>query len=113
MSLIVLFYLLCGALYAWRIPPFEGPDEAQHFAYITWLTEGKGLPPQGAAAWETPVEQEAGQPPLYYFLASLPARFVGVANPTATYRPNPHFVAPLPRSVPDNDNRALHYPTDG
>jgi hypothetical protein len=109
--IIVLGFLLLGGLYSWLVPPFEGPDEAQHFAYISWLAEGKGFPPQDRA-WETPIEQEAGQPPLYYLLASIPARLVGTTNPTAEYRLNPYFVGPLPRPVPDNDNRAIHYPED-
>ncbi len=110
---IILCYIILVGFYSWLIPPFEGPDEAQHFAYIEWLALGKGFPPQGDAAWETPIQQEAGQPPIYYFLASLPARLIGVDNPSAIYRENPYFVAPLPREFPDNDNRAIHYPTDG
>lgn len=109
---VLACFLLLGAFYSWSVPPFEGPDEAQHFAYVQWLAEGKGFPPQGDAAWETAIEQEAGQPPLYYLLASLPARWVGDADPPAVYRPNPHFVGPFPRTTFDNDNRAIHYPSD-
>jgi 4-amino-4-deoxy-L-arabinose transferase-like glycosyltransferase len=109
-ALVLFVFVVLSLLYIWIVPPFEGPDEAQHFAYVTWLIEEKSLPPQGEAAWETPVEQEAGQPPLYYLLASLPARLVDLNNPPATYHPNPHFVGPFPRTVPDNDNRAIHYP---
>ena len=112
--IVILFgYIILVGFYSWLIPPFEGPDEAQHFAYIEWLAQDKGFPPQGDAAWETPIQQEAGQPPIYYFLASLPARLAGIDNPPAVYRDNPYFVAPLPRETPDNDNRAIHYPTDG
>lgn len=105
-------FLLLGLIYISYVPPFEGPDEAQHFAYVRWLAEGRGFPPQGMAAWETPVEQEASQPPFYYLLASLPARLVDLEDPPAIYRPNPHFVAPLPRTAVDNDNRAIRYPSD-
>ena len=108
--LILLGFFLLGGIYVAFTPPFEGPDEAQHFAYISWLTEGRGFPPQGAAAWDTPIEQEAGQPPLYYLLASLPARLTGLTGPTAVYQPNPHFGSPTPRQAYDNDNRAIHYP---
>ncbi len=104
--------MVVSALYIYRMPPFEGPDEAQHFAYIVWLAEGKGLPPQGDAAWQTPVQQEAGQPPLYYFLAALPARLFDLQDPPAIYHPNPYFAAPLARERFDNDNRALHYPAE-
>ncbi len=112
LSGIVGLFLVLGIIYLWLVPPFEGPDEAQHFAYIKWLITEGSLPPQGDAAWETGVEQESGQPPFYYFIASLPARFVDITNPAAVYRPNPHFTGPLPRSDFDNDNRAIHYPSD-
>jgi 4-amino-4-deoxy-L-arabinose transferase-like glycosyltransferase len=109
---ILTAYVILVVIYSWRTPPFEGPDEPQHFAYITWLAEGKGFPPQGDAAWNTPIKQEAGQSPLYYLLASIPARLVGTAESPAVFRSNPHFVGIFPRIIPDNDNRAIHYPTD-
>ena len=112
LAAILAGFVLLGVVYCWSVPPFEGPDEAQHFAYIEWLAEGKGFPPQDDAAWNTAIKQEAGQPPLYYVLASIPARWAGVTNPRAAYRPNPHFVGPYPRTTFDNDNRAIHYPWD-
>lgn len=108
--LIITGFVLLAGLYGLLIPPFEGPDEAQHFAYIEWLVREGSFPPQGDAAWDTPVEQEGGQPPLYYLLASLPARLVDLDAPRAVYNPNPHFPAPLPRSRIDNDNRAINAP---
>jgi 4-amino-4-deoxy-L-arabinose transferase-like glycosyltransferase len=111
LALVALFVLL-SLFYMRSTPPFEGPDEAQHFAYVTWLAEGRGFPPQGEAAWKTALEQEASQPPFYYLLAAIPARLIDLDQPAATYRPNPHFPAPLDREVWDNDNRAIHYPED-
>ena len=111
--LIVLgIYLLLVTLFSWMTPPFEGPDEPQHYAYIEWLVEHNDFPPQGRASWDTPVQQESSQPPLYYLLASIPARLVGVTNPRAEYRPNPHPFLGFPLLYPDNDNRAIHYPQD-
>lgn len=112
LSGIIILFLVLGIIYLWLIPPFEGPDEAQHFAYIKWLVTESSLPPQGEAAWKIGIEQESGQPPFYYFIASLPARLLDITNPAAIYRPNPHFIGPLPRSVDDNANRAIHYPSD-
>jgi 4-amino-4-deoxy-L-arabinose transferase-like glycosyltransferase len=109
---ILAGYVLLVALYSGLIPPFEGPDGPQHWAYVAWLAEGKGLPPQGEAALETPVQQEASQPPLYYWLASLPARAVGVSHPPALFRPNPYFPSAAPGTVADNKNVAIHYPAD-
>ncbi|MCB8944603.1 MAG: hypothetical protein H6658_12705 [Ardenticatenaceae bacterium] len=110
--LILILFILFAGVHTYVIPPFEGPDEAQHYAYIRWLAEGKGFPPQGDAAWDTPIEQEGGQPPLYYLLASVPARLIDLDAPTAVYQVNPHFTGPFPRDFPDNDNRAIHYPND-
>jgi 4-amino-4-deoxy-L-arabinose transferase-like glycosyltransferase len=112
LAFILAGYVVLVGLYSWSTPPFEGPDESQHYAYITWLAEGKGFPPQGNAAWETPIQQEAGQSPLYYLLASFPTRLVGAVESPAVFRSNPHFGGPIPRIVPDNDNRAIHYPAD-
>lgn len=108
--LIVAGYLLLALLYNFYTPPYEGPDEPQHFAYVLWLAQRNAFPPQGDAAWETPVEQEASQPPFYYLLASIPARLVDLDDPPATFRPNPNFMGPFPRDFPDNDNHAIHYP---
>lgn len=108
---ILALFLLLALYYGRNFPPFEGPDEPQHFAYITWLVQQGNFPPQGDAAWETPMEQEAGQPPLYYLLASLPARLAGF-DPPAEYRPNPHFIGPFPRDNIDNDHRAIREPGD-
>ena len=112
LGVIVLAFFVLVLIYSWTTPPYEGPDEAQHYAYITWLAEGNGFPPQGDEAWKTEIKQESGQPPLYYLLASLAVRTIDFENPPATYRPNPHFVGPSPHAVFDNDNNAIHYLSD-
>ncbi len=109
---ILTGFTILSLFYTRAVPAFEGPDEPEHFAYAVWLAEGNGFPPQGEAAWETPVRQEAGQPPLYYFLASLLVRLVEYDTPTAEFRPNPHFPSSAPGHVPDNKNIAIHYPAD-
>jgi hypothetical protein len=111
---IIALYIVISAIYIWQVPHFEGPDERQHFAYIEWLAEGKGFPPQGDAAFKTLVEQEAGQSPLYYLLASIPARLIGITAPPIIYRENPHaFSGSGLGGLPDNENVAIHYPDDG
>ncbi|HSM55874.1 MAG TPA: hypothetical protein VK879_06940 [Candidatus Sulfomarinibacteraceae bacterium] len=109
LALIALGYVALALVYSIYTPPYEGPDEPQHFAYVMWLVQEGRFPPQGDAAWDTPVEQEASQPPLYYLLASIPARLVDLDDPAPTFRPNPNFVGPFPRDFVDNDNRAIHY----
>jgi hypothetical protein len=109
-AVIAAFVVLC-AVYVWAIPPLEGSDEFEHFAYVTWLIEQRDFPIQGEAGWTSPVRQESGQPPLYYLLASLPARLAGT-QPPVVFRPNPHFRYELDPTLPDNKNTALHYPAD-
>lgn len=115
---LVIWYVILVVIYSWLIPPFEYADEPRHLAYARWLAEGRGLPPQGAAAWETPIMQEAGQPPLLYALTAVPLRLLMAADPGALdrypliYRPNPTYFGPAPRIGPDNDNHALHIPSD-
>ncbi len=101
-------FTVLWAVYTWLIPPFEGPDGPQHWAYIVWLVEQGNFPPQGEAAWQTNVQQEAGQPPLYYLLALLPARLVGIDDPPATFQPNPHFPSNAPGTIPDNKMVAVY-----
>ncbi len=111
LPIITAAFVALAALYVWAIPPLEGSDEFEHFAYVTWLIEQRSFPIQGEAGWNTPVRQESGQPPLYYFLASLPARLAGT-QPPVVFRPNPYFRYDLDQTRPDNKNTALHYPTD-
>ena len=111
LTILIVFGVLV-ILYSWLTPPFEGSDEPQHFAYVEWLADGKGFPPQGDAAWDTPVQQEASQPPLYYLLASIPARLINRNDQQALYRPNPNFPSNAPGMTPDNKNIAIHYPAD-
>lgn len=109
LAAILLLFTGLSLLYSWAVPPLEGPDGPEHFAYIGWLTEGKGLPPQGAAAWATPVRQEGGQPPLYYWLSSWPLRWTGLDAVPAPV-PNPHFPSSAPGTVPDNKNVLIRDP---
>lgn len=102
LAFILMGFTILWAVYAWLIPPFEGPDGPQHWAYVVWLVEQRSFPPQGEAAWQTGVQQEAGQPPLYYLLAAIPAWLVGVDDPPATFVPNPYFPSSAPGIVPDN-----------
>ncbi len=112
LAMILLVFLSLSGLYNWLVPPFEGPDGPEHFAYIEWLINQRNFPPQGKAAWDTAVRQEASQPPLYYLIASIPARLIGISEPPATYQPNPHFPSSAPGTIPDNKNVAIHYPAD-
>lgn len=83
--LIVLAYLLVGAMYALEIPPWQAPDEPAHYNYVSQLAAGQlpiieagdydeayrnrivseGFPPDLSIESLT---YEDWQPPLYYLL---------------------------------------------
>lgn len=111
LSLVLVAFVALAAVYSWAIPPLEGSDEYEHYAYVNWLIEERRFPIQGEAGWNSPVRQESGQPPLYYLLASLPAR-LSQGPPPVIFRPNPYFRYDLDPTLPDNKNTALHYPAD-
>lgn len=88
LALIILAYLLIGALYALQTPDWQVPDEPAHYNYVRQLAEQGRLPelkmgdydqdylgqltsqrfPPGLSVQE--VEYEDHQPPLYYLLAT-------------------------------------------
>jgi 4-amino-4-deoxy-L-arabinose transferase-like glycosyltransferase len=65
------------AAYSAVVPAFEAPDEPGHFHYVERLAAGRGLPVQGANGDYDP---ELSQPPLYYALQALVARWVSPAG---------------------------------
>lgn len=116
LAAILVAFVVLAAVYSRLLPPYEYADGPRHVAYMRRLALGDGLPPQGAAAWETPIKQEAGQPPLYHALGALllaaqerlaPGSYD--AHPIR-FQPNPTYYGPQPRDYPDNDNIALHDP---
>ncbi|MGD8804505.1 MAG: glycosyltransferase family 39 protein [Chloroflexota bacterium] len=112
LAAVLVAFVAVTLIYIWLAPPFEGPDEPEHFGYVTWLAQGHGFPPQGDEAWSTPIRQEASQPPFYYSIAALLASLVDLEGPPAAFRPNPHFPSNAPGTVADNKNIAIHYPGD-
>lgn len=63
--------------YSLLMPIWEAPDEPAHFTYILHVLEHRSLP-----SYE--VTPEAGQPPLYYYLASVPLGILHRIVPGAT-----------------------------
>jgi len=85
---MVVVYMVVGALYALKTPPWEAPDEPAHYNYIAYLAENgrfpvlqegdypheyleeikaAQFPPEMSIA---PIRYEFHQPPLYYLLAA-------------------------------------------
>jgi 4-amino-4-deoxy-L-arabinose transferase-like glycosyltransferase len=88
LAVIVLGYLLVGALYAVKTPDWQVPDEPAHYSYIRQLAEERRFPVLEMGDYDQSyisrltterfppelsleaVEYEDWQPPLYYFLAA-------------------------------------------
>lgn len=84
---ILVLYLVVGALYAIATPIWQAPDEPAHYNYIRSLAEGRRVPVMEPGDYDQtylslltsegfppelpvdPLEYEDHQPPLYYVLA--------------------------------------------
>lgn len=71
LGVCLLVYLIVAVLYGVTIPIFETPDANGHYAYIHELTEGRGLPVQGAPSGKRVTGYVASHPPLYYALCAV------------------------------------------
>lgn len=96
-ALILLGYLVAGALYAIYTPPWQAPDEPAHFNYIRQVTEDGCCPRIEMGDWDNDylarlttsrfapdqlgrlesIQYEDHHPPLYYLLASLVYKLSG------------------------------------
>ncbi len=59
------------------LPVMEGSDEHLHFNYVEWLITENRLPERANYRTNSTV-QESGQPPLAYWLYSLPLRLLNI-----------------------------------
>ncbi|GAP63968.1 hypothetical protein ARMA_2391 [Ardenticatena maritima] len=107
---VVLFFLFAAGVYDWATPFFEKPDESEHFYFALHLAREQRLPVQSAASKSTPWKQEASQPPLYHWLASLVLWPLRDEIPYDALAENPHAAIGQPLA-PDNKNAFLHPPT--
>jgi hypothetical protein len=85
---IIIAYLIVGALYAWYTPIWQAPDEPAHYNYIRTLASGEGFPVMESGDYNQQLlqrltaerfprevsiellEYEDHQPPLYYLFAT-------------------------------------------
>jgi hypothetical protein len=110
LALILIFYTLLGVTYALTTPPFEASDELWHYPLIHHLADGNPLPvqvfdPAQAGPWN----QEASQPPLYYYLGAALTFWIDTGDMEQVRRLNPHVdTGVLTRD--GNINLAIHAP---
>ncbi|HEY3342241.1 MAG TPA: glycosyltransferase family 39 protein, partial [Anaerolineae bacterium] len=73
--LILAVFAISTFIQSVGVPIFEGSDEQRHYAYARYLIHNFALPPHYKTNTDIPyvysVEQEAGQPPLYYLPVAL------------------------------------------
>jgi hypothetical protein len=75
LATVCVFYLVIAASYSLMIPAWESNDEADHVAYIEHIITHGDLPRIARANGH-----ESHQPPLYYALAALWQRSLGIAG---------------------------------
>ncbi len=104
--LIVAGFVLVAFTFSLRAPPFETPDEVNHYAFARNVAQGKGLPIQ-AATPTGPWEHEGSQPPLYYLITGALTSGIDQSDFTAlaTRNPRANIGNPL---YPGNKNFMLY-----
>ncbi|MBI3537551.1 MAG: hypothetical protein HY070_08355 [Chloroflexi bacterium] len=104
---VVAIYSALALFYSVTTPLFETPDEREHFAFVQSLAQGRGLPVQSLE--NTPrAQQEASQPPLYYFAAAALTFWIDTSDFPALAWENPHYGFNVPGIVNDNKNLFIH-----
>lgn len=91
LALILALYVALGFTYALVTPAFEASDELWHYPMVRHLADGNPLPVQVFdPALAGPWNQEASQPPLYYYLGAALTFWIDQSDMDAARRLNPH-----------------------
>lgn len=110
LALILALFILLGFVYALITPVFEASDELWHYPMVRHLADGNPLPVQVFdPALAGPWNQEASQPPLYYYLSAALTFWIVTADMETVRWLNPHVDNGV--ITPDgNNNLAVHDP---
>ena len=108
--LVLVLFVIVGSTFAVTTPIFEASDELWHYPVIWRLAQGQGLPVLDAHD-PGPWRQEAGQPPLYYFIMALATRWIDTTDMHAVRRLNPHVDSGVV-TADGNTNLAIHTDTE-
>ena len=108
LALILTLFVLLGSSYALITPAFEASDELWHDPMVRHLADGNPLPVQVFdPALAGPWNQEASQPPLYYYLAAALTFWIDTADMEQVRWLNPHVDNGV--ITPDgNNNLVVH-----
>jgi len=109
LSGLLAVFILLGFVYSVSTPIFETPDELQHYATAHYIAHSASFPPLGKIG-EYLWEQEALQPPLYYWLTAAATFWVDTSDLTqhAILQPKANIGDP---ALPGKKNAFLHPPT--
>lgn len=107
--MLILLFLGLTTLYAETVPPFEGPDEGEHFAYVMKVAR-TGKFPNPDHDLDTTIKQAAAQAPLYYTTAALFTRLRDFGDWEVRYQTNPWGAYPSPVTGRDNRNHFMMQP---
>lgn len=110
LALILILFLLLGTTYALLTPVFEASDELWHYPMIRHLADGNPLPvqvfdPALAGLWN----QEASQPPLYYYLGAVLTFWIDTSDMEEVRWLNPHVDNGV-ITADGNTNLTIHDP---
>jgi hypothetical protein len=110
LALILALFTLLGFVYAFITPVFEASDELWHYPMVRHLADGNRLPVQVFdPALAGPWNQEASQPPLYYYLSAALTFWIDTSDMETVRWLNPHVNNGV--ITPDgNTNLAVHDP---
>lgn len=110
LALILALFIILGFSYALLTPAFEASDELWHYPMVQHLAGGNPLPVQVFdPALAGPWNQEASQPPLYYYLAAALTFWIDQSDMDAVRWLNPHVDNGV--LTPDgNNNLVIHDP---
>lgn len=110
LAFVLTLFVLVGVTYALVTPVFEASDELWHYPLVRHLAAGKPLPvqvfdPAQAGPWN----QEASQPPLYYYLAAALTFWIDASDMEEIRWLNPHVDNGL-ITADGNNNLVIHDP---
>jgi hypothetical protein len=85
---VIVVYLALGLWYSIAVPPFETPDEIEHYGFVRRMSQGVSLPDMRYES-HGPWSIEGGQAPLYYVLAGRVLSVLDDTDPAPILRVNP------------------------
>lgn len=88
LALLVLLYLAVAVAHDTLAPLTTGPDELAHYEYVNFIANYGRLPQNNAERGEASYKSD--QPPLYHWLAALPASLVDPTGPPSLKRVTDH-----------------------